>query len=316
MTDNTSKNTGVLFLTTSTIDLILNALAIEFVVSLDEEMSQSIWYDPDKRYLLAGVLEVLLCGELLLEPFYTNQTLCDTYDIDEAVYDEVVGGPIKDRKVATQDAKDPHFMSPKDKLWIASARVAKELHRDEAMKQFEEVREYFGIFDRLLKPRLGGIFARYVDYYTWSRWDKVLFLPRVPKIGETSTFKGLASIAPSAPVHRQFSIAKAISTARNALTDEKDEEEDHGDERLFMNFNPDSHKPSMYRFFLSVIDVFKCRTLKQSVGTAYRRRKYHQIPFRLFDGMFEYFSFSFICFVFPSALLLYAYLIFGCETIL
>jgi len=309
----------ILYITASTIDIILNALAIEFVISFDEEVAQSIWYDPDQRYLMASAIEILLRGELLLEPLDTNEVICETYDIDEEVYDREVGGPINDIKQALKDIEDPRYMNPKDKLWKASADVARELGRDDALQQFVEQRSFFGVMDQIFKPKYGGIFARYYNYYSWSRWDKVLFLPRAPKIGEISEFHGLNSLPQNIKRRKSF-IARAMSVSKLM---EKGRVEDDATSSMttmqhrarYMNFDPDSVKSVAFRFVRSIVEVLNCDSMKQSLTTAFRRRYYHQVPCRFFDGVIEWFSFAFVCFVFPTALMLYLYLIFGCDQV-
>eukprot|EP00957_Ditylum_brightwellii_P106155 8098054-Ditylum_brightwellii.AAC.1 len=39
------------------LDIILNSLAFEFILSLDEEVVTSSWYDPRRRWLIAGSIE-------------------------------------------------------------------------------------------------------------------------------------------------------------------------------------------------------------------------------------------------------------------
>ena len=306
-----------LFLTDSTVDVILNALAIEFVYNFDREVPHSVWYDPSRRYLKAGIVEVVLRGELLLEPLIFPSLFCSTYDVDLDQYNTKVGGPIKDRKLAAKDIEDPQYMTAKDKLWIASARAAEELHKDEAIWQFREHKVYFGAIDWILRPR-HGIFHRYSDYFTWSRWDEALFLPKVPEIGEISKFKGLASTSISA---RRSSAAIRGSggssdngQAHSASMSSMFSSFRSGVERVrFMNFDPKSHVGARRRFFHDVRKVFECGSLKQSVTTAYRRKNYHQIPFRFVDGIFEWVAFNFIVFIFPFSLFGYAYLILACQ---
>ena len=272
-------------MTNNTIDVVLNALAIEFVYGFDEELGKSVWYDPDRRYIRAGTVEMVLREELLLEPFYTNKLLCQMYDIDEQLYEIEVGGPLKDREVAAKDREDPVFMTPKDKLWKQCAIVAVEEKNPEAIWQYDEQPAYFGIVDQITKPRLGGIFKRYADYFTWSRWDKVLFLSQVPELGKAATYKG------------QSLTQTGASTGG------------------IVNYDPNSNAPVYVRFMLQLTSILMLKSMFQSVSTVYRRRNYHQIPFRFLDGMFEWFVFLFVSFIFPGCLMFYLYLIFGCEPI-
>ena len=188
----------------STVDVILNALAIDFVYNFDVAIAEADWYDPGDRYLRAAIIEIFLRGELLLEPFYSGKILCDLYDIDEALYDEKVGGPLKDPELAIRDQKNPKYMTPENRLFIASLAAAKKSGASrEAMWQFDEPVAYFGFFDSILKPKNGGLFKRYGDYFTWSRWDEALFLPRVPRIGGLSDYKGLGELEGTGTMARE-----------------------------------------------------------------------------------------------------------------
>lgn len=271
----------VLFLTSNTVSIILNALAIEFVYNFDKEIARSVWYDPDRRFISAGVIEMVLRSELLLEPLDFSDLLCETYDIDKEDYKREVGGEIQDAALAIMDDANPIYLSPKDRFWDACGKVAVEEKNDEAMWQFTESAAYFGVFDAYFEPRHGGVFKRYDHYFTWSRWEKVLFMCGVPEIGKSSTFIGIAS-------------------NRNS-------------KELFMNENPTSQRAAWIRFLIAILEVLMCKSMVQSVTTVYRREKYHHIPFRFLDGVFEWFAFFFVTLIFPGCLLFYLYLIFGCE---
>ena len=80
----------ILFLTDSTVDIILNALAIEFVAGLDEELASYEWYDDNFRFMKASVLEIIICGELRLEFIRNNKVFCEQYDVDPALLAEFV----------------------------------------------------------------------------------------------------------------------------------------------------------------------------------------------------------------------------------
>ena len=278
----------ILFITQSTVDVILNALAFEFVAEFDEEISKSEWFDENKRFLKAGVIEVILCGELLLEPMVFPKTMCKMFDIEISDYEANVGGPIYDQKLASQDSENPKFMNAKDKFWSTCAKGAIELGKKEAIWQFTENTIQFGIVDQIFGRIFGketGVFKRYNNYCTWSRWEHVLFLPRIPKKSEIPE-----------PI-------KSIHHDENAPVSP------------LTNFDPSSYQSPEYRFGREFMSVLKCGNLKDSVLVVYRRKKYHQIPFRFIDGVFEWFSFIFIAIIFPCSLIGYMYLVIACQPI-
>jgi hypothetical protein len=125
---------GVLFLTESTIEIILNALAIEFVYNFDSELPRSSWYDPKQRYLRVSIVEVLLCSGLKQNILEDDEEFCQEFDIDLAQYRSKVGGSLADWDVALKDDSDPRYMiNNKDRLYLACAKVAKKTGRTEAV---------------------------------------------------------------------------------------------------------------------------------------------------------------------------------------
>ena len=55
-----SANIAIIYFSNQVIDIILNALAIEFVSQLDELVVGSSWWDKDYRYLKAGAIEMVI----------------------------------------------------------------------------------------------------------------------------------------------------------------------------------------------------------------------------------------------------------------
>jgi len=55
-----SANLYMIFHTNDILDVILNSLAIEFVHQLDEGFVESNWYDPKKRFIKAGAINLVL----------------------------------------------------------------------------------------------------------------------------------------------------------------------------------------------------------------------------------------------------------------
>jgi len=117
----------------------------------------------------------------------------------------------------------------------------------EAIWQFQKPKTFFGLFDNLIKPTHGGIFDRYGSYFTWSRWDKVLFLPRVPQRGRISDY------------HRLRSLGSGDNDAVSVSTNYPERR------RNFMNFDPNSASSSSYQFMMIVFSVLTCQTLAHSI---------------------------------------------------
>ena len=141
----------ILFLTDSTVDIILNALAIEFVAGVDEEVASYVWYDDNYRYIGCAVLEIIICGELRLELCRDHALFCSEYDIDPELYDKKVGGPLSDVAQSRLDSNNADYLlTAQDKLFAACAVPARESGRALAIAQYLEARTGFGVVDKLL----------------------------------------------------------------------------------------------------------------------------------------------------------------------
>jgi hypothetical protein len=305
----------ILFLTDSTVDVILNALAIDFLYNFDRDVPKSVWYDPGFRFLKAAILETHIRGEIFLERAENPDLCCRIYDIDPAEYKAKVGGPLLDESVALKDMENPAYMSAKDKIWIASAKAAKELGRNEALWQFEEQVATFGVIDWLLHKLFatsGGIFNRFHACYTWSRWDEALFLPKVPQINSISRFNGIPSVKEEELLKRMAMEQPARTSSKLFSTSAKEELAG----LRYLNFDETSTWHAFPRFMSAIWKTFVFKTLTTSVATAIRRKKYLHVPFRFIDAIIEYVSYVFLIFIFPIWLLGYAVLVFLCQPLI
>lgn len=282
-----------IFLSDNTVSIILNALAIEFVYDFDREVAALFWFDDGLRYLRAGVLEMAIRGTLLLEHFHSPASFCRQYDVELAAYSAAVGVNGKGRAHAIfspeqsrLDRRNPRYQDAKEKLWAVSATIAKRLGRDDAYWQFREHVANFGVVDtffhRVLPKRFRslfatGVFNRYDDYFTWSRWDQLLFLPPLPGGGggEVKTTEGEVA-----------------------------------------NFDADSIASPLSRFLRWCVGALLFREVWRIVRVVVRRGQYALVPFVVLDGVFEWFTFLFVLVFFPVGLFAYMVLIFECETIM
>ena len=173
----------VLFLTRDPVNIVLNALAIEFLQEFDVELAKTSWFDPTRRWVRAGAVEMRMRHTLLLETLDDPARLCATYGVDAEMYKRAMGGKwvgLKDVWQARADRSDLAFMTDVDKVWAVAGMVAKSRGMDEADWQFNDRERAFGVVDAVAL-RCGvetdGVFQRFEAYATWSRWDRVLFLP-------------------------------------------------------------------------------------------------------------------------------------------
>jgi len=166
------------------LDLILNALAIEFIHQIDEHLANADWWDEGNRWIRAGTAELVIQGVLRLEILKSPSRLCKFFDIDPKLYKEEVGHKgLYDVEVAAVDDENPLYLSEKEWIFSKNAEAARRLKNEYAIGEFEKPNAQFGYFAGIL-ARLGyrkaGVFNRYRGYRVWSRWEKVLFMPSIP----------------------------------------------------------------------------------------------------------------------------------------
>jgi hypothetical protein len=285
----------ILFLTDSTLDIILNSLSMEFVHQLDEELSASEFWDPDARYIRAATCEIVIRNVLRLDIIANPYFFCSFFDIPPDEYKAAVGGKMRGLwapRLSRKDAKKSDFLRPKDNLWRQASKYAKYHGNPSAVTFFEEPIVNFGYFDQCLQfigLKTSGIFNRYEGYRCWSRWDQVLFLPVVPKPDEILNTKSLASI-------------RIEKYSANFM------EEVHS----VLNFNVRSGMTFSQRFLKQILDTFLFKTAWFAVKTVWRRGFYIALPFKIIDGFIEWLSYVFVLIIFPMLIPLFLYLIITC----
>ena len=208
----------ILFLTNDIFSIILNALALEFVHTLDEELAAGDWWDPGQRYIRAAALEFVLRVTLRLEFLEDAEKFCIEFDIPPEDYRKAMSEvkvqqvstmankaaklvqgddyllPLKDAAQGRADSQNPKLMSKKMRYYHMAADLARKEKNVMAMRNFCESVEQFGTIDRVLAA-VGlldtGIFMRHKDFYVWSRWARLLTISRLPKaVGEKTGADG------------------------------------------------------------------------------------------------------------------------------
>mmetsp|Transcript_5104 Transcript_5104/g.5904 ORF Transcript_5104/g.5904 Transcript_5104/m.5904 type:complete len:678 (+) Transcript_5104:77-2110(+) len=166
------------------LDIILNALAIEFIHQIDENLADADWWDEGNRWIRAGTAELVIQGVLRLEVLKNPARLCKHFDINADDYKNALGSKsLCNLAVAKRDERNEFYLSEKEWIFRKNADAAKRMNNDYALSEFQKPNVQFGYFAGLLAwlgIRKAGVFNRYRAYRTWSRWEKVLFLPRVP----------------------------------------------------------------------------------------------------------------------------------------
>jgi hypothetical protein len=309
-----------LFLSDSVLEIILNALAIEFVWQIDVEYAKTAFWDIKRRWVKAGAVECRLRATLDLHTLANPRAFCRAYNIHPDCYRSCFDGKmisLRNGRIAMEDALDESFMSEIDVVWHWASTIAKEKNLQNAIWQFSPNLVNFGVVDSLL-IRLGwsthGVFRRFPEYRTWSLWEKVLFLSPVPN--KHSSFpQSLPSNEIARRISMNFVPLKSTQEDLQQLTDSgRWSPSDGGDKEKqdrkigyfdpesfakqemnkveYLNFDPNYHIYSPFeRFIFHVFETLRFESLIQSVSVAYEHGKYSSIPFRIFDGLIEWFSY-------------------------
>mmetsp|Transcript_12718 Transcript_12718/g.29561 ORF Transcript_12718/g.29561 Transcript_12718/m.29561 type:complete len:377 (+) Transcript_12718:402-1532(+) len=274
-------NMFIMINTDDAFEILLNALAFEFIVSFDEEFVDSPWWDPKRRWIMAGAMELVL-QDVLLRRALANATLfAEEFDVSvEAIKEACDGDPhvLRNPHVASRDQNDTDFMHNDEVVKHLCRQVALDMKNKEAIIEYEKPRIYFGRLMKHYKYLLGhrtggGIFDRTSAYRTWSRWEKVLFLAKVPDLDETLY---------TDPVTGQVKIVKEL------------EEITSTPDKPFANLTRDSTIVGNIEWdvFLNYyLKVLSFRMMAQMLWRALEERKFALFVFRFFDGILQWSAF-------------------------
>lgn len=185
----------ILLQTPNVLDLILNALAIDFIAQYDNRIAHSEWWDVDRRWLKAGTIEMVFRNSLCLKTIENPYRLCQKYDIDYKTYSDVLGGakPLKSLRQARKDEMNQKFMTKKERVFAAVVKYACDGNLTAVIEEYKKDTVGFGYADTGFSKLFGfaaGFFTRFTAYRTWSRWEKILFLPKLPIKAEAEVETG------------------------------------------------------------------------------------------------------------------------------
>ena len=165
-------------------EVLLNSLALEFVGQIDEEFASSTWWDPDRRWMKAAGVKLVLQAHIETELLQSKVQFSQKYNLDKNVLKGVGGGDagskfMKNKEQAGVDCRNYRYMTEDERLDFDLAELALESENEKALSQFKKKTDFFSDIDHFfLSPffELRGVFKQYVDYRTWSLWDRVLFV--------------------------------------------------------------------------------------------------------------------------------------------
>jgi hypothetical protein len=290
---------------------------MEFVASLDEELSAVDYYDGDGRFVVAGVVELLIMDVLDIDALRNWRAFCSRFDISKRDYIAAFNNKPKSiygPRQARRDDDDPNYLDQETRYRRQAGQIARQLQNRAAMWQFIESTTNFGLVDSLLAEvglKSTGIFQRYKNYCCWSRWEKVLFLPSCPASpSERCESKLLASNCldegedtTTRASRREGCCQRFTSSIRSCLG--------LSERKQFINFDHDAEQTPLQRFLRDLVGILLFGNLYKSLHAAIKTRNYIEIPFRLIDGVIEWVNYT-IQVTFPISLLGFYFLVFKC----
>lgn len=185
-------NLYMIFATNEILDVILNSLAIEFVHQLDEAFVASEWWDPEKRWLKAGSVNLVLQANLRLKILADQNLFCEEYGITLEALREAVDNNescLLNEKKAREDEENLDLLSPFEAIEKRLGSAALKKKNWTAIKEYVKMPSQFGLLsaikNKVFQIEKGSVFYNFEGYRTWSSWDKLLFLPPVPDMKST-----------------------------------------------------------------------------------------------------------------------------------
>ena len=294
----------VLFLQLDPAEIVLNAIAIEFVLEFAKEVPRSALYDPSNRYIRAGCCELVLKSVINTRALGDAKQLCAAFDIDLNAYKEAVSKDGHDWRIAFHSAKlsdedeeNLEYSDAKKSVWKAAEQYAVATKNRMALWVFKEYPIHFGLISTWLgEIGLGPtcIFRRYQDYHTWSRWEKVMFLCPCTEVRSTGqdSFEVVTRHMPA-----------QLASVQEELKDTQG--------TRYLNDTMESDLSVFERFLL---DIFKTLTFQYyalSLYNAWTQRSLRGFVFRALDGIVEFVAYVYQI-IFPFTLIGFLVLLFAC----
>lgn len=275
-------------------DVVLNALALEFVYKIDEEYAKSVWWDPNRRWLKAGTLEVAMQSFLRFRYLTSARLFADKFKITE---EEILLACDDDPSLLYDDAlsrNDRKDIANKDDSELFEHFCMEKSHKDslnkEVRNEFTKMSTVFGkleqklfIFIDKLTSFLGFnpfeelcVFNRHIGFRTWSRWEKILYLAKVPKLDDLFELN-----CDDIPI-----IKKIFEKVK------------HTKKKPFFNFSTESRIDIQQSLKIRQFEVLSFQALRNNLRKALYERDYDRFIFWCINGIFEWLAYV-VQFAFP-----------------
>jgi len=272
--------------TSKPFEVLLNALALEFVGEIDEEFVSSTWWDPDRRWMKAAGIKLVLQVYIEKQLLKSKVLFSEAYNLNKRVLKGIGGGDsgstfMKNKEQAEEDGRNYDYMTEEERLEFDLAELSLECNNEKAITQFQKEVEYFGSIDKFFLSSfcdLHGVFEQYADYRTWSLWDRALYVAELPNLDGRTKKNGTQAIFKKGDIRARWD--RVTHTRREP----------------FRNFYK-RHSAGSKAFFqmLSTIVFFE---LGGKISDSIKEGKYADVVFWIYDAVFEWMSYM-IQIIFP-----------------
>ena len=111
-------NIHVVLRTKNMIDIILNAIAFQFLADLDELITNPYWWDFKRRWITAGTVEVIMQESILLNSLEFISDFCQNYEINKDEILDICGSEIllRNAVLASVDEHNLKYLSEEEQL--------------------------------------------------------------------------------------------------------------------------------------------------------------------------------------------------------
>jgi hypothetical protein len=152
--------------TDNAFEIVLNALAFEFIIELDELFLKTTWWDPDRRWISAGSLELVMQDLLIKRTLSSPEKFCKRFNIDKTILQSRIPDPnlLKNKETALRDIQDPVYMTRDERIKFRCKTLAHALNNKNAIEEYKKPTIYLGILTQILSYFIKidglGIFER------------------------------------------------------------------------------------------------------------------------------------------------------------
>jgi hypothetical protein len=301
----------VTFLQDNPIDIILNAIAMEFVVYFGQEVARSVWLDPTTRYIRAGGVELVMRTILDIRALRNVDTFARKFDIPKDALRDAFSADdyspsdcLFNAKLSKKDDQDPRFFDPKNQVWKLAELYAVKSRNKQATWLFREKLAHFDVIARwlsLFNLDNHAILRRFEDYHCWSKWEKVLFLSPCTKVMRASDTSYIVENLYRPPQLASIRIEDDEMIAKHTFFLKSP----------YLNDSYESDRSVYESFLFDILRTLTFRAYFSSLQNAIKQRSVLGFLFRLVDGFIEWFSYVYLC-MFPFTLIGAAVLLFTC----